>query len=353
MKGLISIDTMYLNIRYPKANVFQAWYKYAEGITFRKLKEGILVNGFVVRNGTQGYKVSVWQHDARVYLTDQVDEKIGDGNGMGVWVQLGPKFLIQHADNLQSSVNELIQEIGILGYWPIRITRLDLALDLLGVAMVDQDLNLWRNGWVGRSKISSVYFNSRTGDLETINVGSRESAVFLRVYDKISQAIKEGDIAYWYDVWKEFNGPVTRIEWEVKPTKGEFTSLKDFLSLNSLSVIELLNYLLDWGRLCVPDENDNNNSRWHDAKIWQQIRELSKEWADGVDWPTSRKGKEFHGISEKYVKFLSGTIAGGMARFGEKTPTMMNLLEGLADHGECLDAINKRAAAKAAIYSKL
>lgn len=354
MDACITVDTIYLSVRYPFADVFRKWYQHAEGVYHRKLNEGIVVGDFVIRGGAAGYKISIWQHDARVFLTEEVDEKLGKGRGMGIWVQLGPKFILQHMTHLHTAVNDFLAAVGVSGSYPIRITRLDVAIDLLGVSMREQNINHWFDGWVGRSKVSKVERNSRTGDLETLYVGSRKSAVYLRVYDKVAQAIAEGDLVYWVDIWKGFVGPVTRVEWEVKPNDGNFQDdLKDFLLFNGFSVRELLNYLLDWGRLCIPDPNDSNRRRWPDAPLWTDIRRLVGIWSDGVDWPASRYGKEFHGVSDAYVRFLSGTITGGMARSAQKNPSLKSLIETLAKYGETLDRMNKKAAAKAAIYSRL
>ena len=90
MKGSISIDTLYLSVKYPKADVFHKWYIFAEGVDHRKLNKGVVAGDFVVKGGACGYKVSVWQHDARLYLTDAVDDERGEGKGMGIWIQLGP-----------------------------------------------------------------------------------------------------------------------------------------------------------------------------------------------------------------------------------------------------------------------
>ena len=354
MKAFITIDTIYLNVRYPYSDIFLKWFKYADGVDHRRLKEGIAVSDFVVRCGSAGYKISIWQHDARLFLTEDVDEKRGEGKGMGIWVQLGPKFIIQHINNLHAAVNELLKAAGIEGEYPIRITRLDVAVDLLGLAMSEQDLNLWFDGWVGRSKVSKIERNSRTGELETLYVGSRSSAVYLRVYDKVAQAAAEGDLMYWFDVWQESDQPVTRVEWEVKPSEGNFQEdLKDFCLFNGFSVRELLIYLLDWGRLCIPDMNDSNRRRWKDAQLWTDLRDVVAIWADGVDWPTSRYGKEFHGISEAYIKFVSGTIAGAMARCDSKAPSLHTLFAYLEDHGETWTVINKKALKKAEIIARL
>lgn len=354
MKGTIHLDTLYLNVKYPHLDVFRKWYQHVEGVDYRLLKEGIRHGDFVLRNGASLYKFSLWQHDARVFLTDYVDEKAGEGKGSGVWVQLGPKFLIDNIYRLQTAVRELLDAVGIHGEWQTNINRIDIALDLFDIEMSKQDLTSWQNGWVGRSKVSGFFMNSRTGILETIYVGSRKSAVFFRAYDKVVQAENEGDIVYWRDVWKSHAGAVTRLEWEIKPKDGNFEKyLQDFSLFNGFALIQTLNYLLDWGRLCVPNPDDTNNRRWKDAPLWEQARELAKDFSEGVDWAISRYGKEFHGVSDAYIKFLSGTISGGMARFGLDNPNMVALLDGLAKNGQGLETMQKAAEQKAAVFSKL
>ena len=56
------------------------------------------------------------RHDARVFLTDDVDEKRGDGNGMGIWVQLGPKFLIM---SMGKDCNDAVRKLLLDSYWRI------------------------------------------------------------------------------------------------------------------------------------------------------------------------------------------------------------------------------------------
>ena len=78
MNGLFLIDTLHLSVKYPFLDVFKNWFRHTQGLDHRKLKEGVAVGDFVVRGGASCYKVSVWQHDARVYLT-YVDETVGEG----------------------------------------------------------------------------------------------------------------------------------------------------------------------------------------------------------------------------------------------------------------------------------
>ncbi len=352
--GFVIVDSLYLHIKYPYSDVFDYWFDRVKNIDSRILKTGVMFDDHVIKNGSSGYKVSVWKHDARIYLTNQVEEKCGDGNGMGAWLQLGPKFIIQHMNNLHRVVKEFLDEVGISGDYPISINRIDVAVDMLGISMKNQDINYWSNNWVGRSKLSGIFRNSRTGDLETFYIESRKSPIFLRVYDKVAQSKNEGDYEYWLDVWDDFEGPVTRVEWEIKPKKGNFSKdLIDFSKFNGFSIRELLNYLIDWGRLCEPNPNDSNNRRWKDSEIWAHLRSFIEAWRKDIDWPTSMLGKEFHGVSEAYAKLVSGTLSGAMAHFDSNDPSMMNMFENLKDFGEPLEKILKRAKDKAEVIKRI
>lgn len=353
MIGQVIIDTMYLTVKYPKSDVFEKWDYYTNGVDRRKLREGLPVREFLVRTGGSGYKISVWKHDARVFLTDDVDEKRGDGNGMGIWVQLGPKFLIMNGRNLHRAVRWLLRDIGVKGEHPTRISRIDIAMDLFGESMQEQNLEEWRNNWVGRSKVSKAFFNSRTGALETICIGSRESAVYLRIYDKRAQAIQDKDLPFWIDVWGGVDDEVTRIEWEVKPKDGNFDNyLSDFSKFDGFSARELLNYLLDWGRLAEPDISDVNRSRWPDSDFWQGLRGIAAQWADGVDWPITRFKPTMKPMSEQYAKQLAGMLAGGMARSNPENPNMDDVMEALKDYHTGLEVIKHKARAKSEIFMR-
>lgn len=354
MEAFISIDTLYLHMKYPARDIFDKYNRYVSDVDARVLREGCVAGNFVIRNGSGGYKISVWKHDARVFLTDQVDDKCGEGMGMGIWIQLGPKFMLANTTSLQDAVYDLLFEIGIDEIYPITITRIDVAIDWLNLAMSEQDVETWRKNWVGRSNVSSVYFNSRTRLLETLYVGSRKSAVFLRVYDKVSESNKDGDYIYWVDVWKNFEGPVTRFEWEVKTKDGNFpNNLTDLEKFNDAAVKELVNYLLNWGRLCTPNQSDTNRNRWKDSPLWSELREFVAKWSDGVSWPTSRYGKEFHGVSPAYIRLLSGTISGGIAKLSPQNPSINGLIKALDEYGEDTGRIIRQAELKAKRIKRL
>jgi hypothetical protein len=341
---------MYLNVKYPKADVFERWYFHVKGLEPRTLKRGIPFDEFLIKGGASGYKVSVWYQDARAFLTDEVDEKRGEGHGMGIWLQLGPKFLIQNGQNLKNAVKYFLEAIGVIGEYETRITRIDIAMDLFGVSMRDQDLDNWRNNWVGRSKVSSNHFDSKTGALQTINIGSRQSPIYVRIYDKRAQAIKDDDIFFWLDVWGGVDDEVTRIEWEVKPNDGNFENyLKNFSMFNGFAARELLNYLLDWGRLAEPDLSDENRSRWPDSEFWQGLREVAAQWANGVDWPILRHPHTIKPLSEAYVKQAAGVLAGAMARCNPQNPNWVDMLHEFEHYGNGIETLKYKARAKSEI----
>jgi hypothetical protein len=354
MKGYVLLDTLYIHVKYPNRDVFDNWYEPIKNVDSRILRQGIATENFTVRGGSAGYKISLWQHDARIFLTDQVDQKCGEGMGMGIWVQLGPKFIIQEMNNLHRAVQDLLSQAGVKGTYPMSITRLDIAVDLFDVSMQDQDVITWSENWVGRSKLSGVFYNSRSATLETFYIGSRKSPVFLRIYDKVAQSKAEGDYPYWRDVWGGYEGNVTRIEWEIKPKDGNFPNeITDFSKFNGFSVRELLAYLIDWGRLCIPGEEGSKRCRWEDDLFWKNLRGVIFDWGDGMHMPTSRLGKKYKGLSDQYIKFLSGTISGGMAKLTPENPKFFDMIEGLNLRGETLEKINEKAELKAKILKNL
>ena len=146
---------------------------------------------------------------------------------------------------------------------------------------------------------------------------------------------------------------MTRVEWEVKPNKGGFEEFEDFDNLCELQIVKLLNYLVEWGRACIPDLDDSNNRRWKVSEFWNRVLSAAEDWADGITWPTSRKGKEFKGISEGYLRGVAGTVSGAMARLNTEKPSLFQMLTHLEEHGLGLEKIQRDAEKKAEIISRL
>ena len=290
-----------------------------------------------------------------MYLTDQVDELLGDGNGMGAWVQLGPRFLLEHPldQELKRGVAGLLQGTGIVGDWETRVTRLDVAIDIPDVRLSEEDVGQWQRGWVGRAKVSSTYMSPRSGDLQGIAIGSRRSAVYLQIYDKVAEAIKDCDYMQWISAWDGFLGPVARIEWEVKPNKGGFAaSVADFRMLTEEGVVLLVNYLLKWGRLCVPT-SDSNNRRWPVAPLWGKVETVVDEWGRGTRGMMRRQRVGPAGVTDKYLRFVEGTVTGAMARVNPREPSLVSVLEELGKRGRGLTDMERDAKRKGEVIERL
>jgi hypothetical protein len=96
--GFLGLDSLYLVLEYPHADVFQKWASAINNdINDVRLNDGVAYDDMVIRRGGLGYKLSVWDGDARLFLTNRVEEKLAgtsaEGQGMGVMLQLGPKWL--------------------------------------------------------------------------------------------------------------------------------------------------------------------------------------------------------------------------------------------------------------------
>jgi hypothetical protein len=346
MSGWVTLDTIHLSVKYPKADAYRRWARVGDKLSHRERRAGVVEGDCVVKGGACGYKVSVWQKDARAYLTDQVGELVGDG-GMGVWVQLGPKFLIANISRLGDGVAEFLRSVGVSGSWQTKITRLDLAVDVAGVRLDDIPLQRWRDDWVGWSRMSSMHFNSETGPLETVYIGKRGSPIFLRIYDKVVEAEKDGDLEWWRAVWEGFDGPVWRVEWETRLGDAGFVSIGDLDSYDQEELKALANYLVTWGRLCDRPVTDSNRARWPSSEFWCQVEDAVAQWSVGNRRVARREAPRFGGVNPKYVKFLSGVVSSGMARLGNREVNLVGLLDGLSEYGESLEVIQKKARAKA------
>jgi hypothetical protein len=123
----------------------------------------------VLERGAQGYKLAVWDGDARVFLTDRVaDRLIGThhaGQGMGIMLQLGPKWLQLYGQAFAPKAlrENVLAQLMLFGIkepeqYPIRINRLDIALDVSGLDITSFSwMNGGGSGWICQAaQLSSV-----------------------------------------------------------------------------------------------------------------------------------------------------------------------------------------------------
>ena len=84
----LGLDSLYVVVEYPHSDVFDLWSTFVPNLADPRLFTGIPAWNYLLRRGSLGYKLSVWQGDARLFVTDRVDDKLVDsgaaGQGMGV-----------------------------------------------------------------------------------------------------------------------------------------------------------------------------------------------------------------------------------------------------------------------------
>lgn len=192
---------------------------------------------------------------------------------MGLHVRLGAKALSQVLTTPVGLLNIVIGRGG-------KITRLDVAFDdfdgALDIDKMYQKLILgevttrWRR--VARIEGQNMGGEDKTGC--TVNVGSRVSEGFLRIYDKLleQRARKKdtGDLAHWVRVELELKGDKADVfgrilaataTGETKTTPGELCA-------------ELLLGLIDFKEA---SEGETNKSRWKTSLWWGEFVHTAKK----------------------------------------------------------------------------
>lgn len=362
------MDSLYLVVEYPADDVYKRWASEI-GYDFdnHELYQGVPCGDFLVRSGALGYSLSVWDGDARLFMTDRVADN--GGRGMGLMLQLGPKWLTQFGEivaceRLRSNIEGQLLLFGVKEpfRYPARVNRLDIAADVLGLPIAGFSIDEWRAQWVGYGKVSNVYFSRRTGVLEGLAVGSSTGAVRFKAYDKVAESRKRQTGAFWRAVWgvgADDAVDVTRFEWTFKCYQGRFQGLQYLSEMTFEGVLELLNYAtLRWGRLCVP-QADTNSSRWPLAPLWADLRALIDAWAWDYSGIARRVHERTADLTYAYKKNLLGHLAGLQARvslaWGKDTPVSVDAaLEYLRESGDLTaEGMYRKADSKLQVLSRL
>ena len=55
MEAFIHIDSIYINVKYPRSDVYNHWVRHLYNVDHRILKEGIVLDDLVIRTGASGY----------------------------------------------------------------------------------------------------------------------------------------------------------------------------------------------------------------------------------------------------------------------------------------------------------
>jgi hypothetical protein len=206
--------------------------------------------------------------------------------------------------------------------YPIRINRIDVALDIVGLGVADFSVDEWRQGWIGRASGKHFYDDASTGELSGLAIGSSKGAVRFKVYDKILESRKTRDLNFWLSVWeidteKLEQLTIARFEWSFKPYNAKFIGMQYLSDYSFDRLKELLNYATQkWGRLCIPHP-DRNPSRWNIHPLWVKVRRMMIE-----EWDIDHVGiakRDYYlapDLNPAYLSSVTGWLGGLMARVG-------------------------------------
>jgi hypothetical protein len=329
----LGLDSLYLVVEYPHSDVFDLWSSFVPQAKDARLYDGIPVWDFLLRRGGLGYTLSVWQGDARLFLTDRVDDKLANtgaaGQGMGLMLQLGPKWLRQHDDldstQLIEGVYQQLRKFRVRQpeKYPIRLNRIDIAMDVRGLHTAAFSVDAWRHLWICRSSKKDSHDDPQTGELSGMEFGSSKGAVRFKYYDKLLKAFKDNALLFWLSVWnipyavyaEQNDLAVTRFEWSFYPYRGKFTGMRYLREFSFDGVKGLLNYAtLKWGRLSASTA-EQNVTRRATHPLWEQLRRWMIE-----QWQIHRADvarRDYHlspEVNEAYLNSATGWVGGLMAR---------------------------------------
>jgi hypothetical protein len=245
---------------------------------------------------------------------------------MGFMLQLGPKWLARYGprggnvDAFTQNVYSQLIAFGVVNpsAYRYRLNTIDIRLDIFNLHLSRLSALVWDRSsplcqWVGYAAPKAHYYG------EGLLIGSKQGNVQLRIYDKIAQAVKDGDLGFWSSVWgraEDDDRPVTRFEWSVRAYAGGFAGVQYLDQLTWVSLGGLVSYLLNkWGRIVSPRYDDSNRRRWEVHKLWRNVDEWMHIWFR-VRGPLKRVYKYSPDLRVSYQRSFAGWLAGYRARLG-------------------------------------
>ncbi len=288
---------------------------------------------------------------------------------MGMMLQLGPKWLHQFGrafapNSLRRHVQGQLTWFGmeLPDRYPMRINRLDIALDVLNLAVSTFSIPDWLEGWVGYAKPKDFHFDSRSGKMTGFHVGSYKGNTSLKVYDKVLESQQGGDSRFWRSVWdvgEDEDVDVTRFEWTFRCYAGRFARMRYLADFSFEKFLGLLNYAAwIWGSLRIPQPGDTSKHRWPYAPLWLDVLRFIDDYsmhAEDLVRPVYHLSPD---IKPDYLNSLAGWLAGLQAREavekGKDGPvSLAAALSRMAQEGYTIDDIMERAWKKWQVFSRL
>lgn len=234
------------------------------------------------------------------------------------------------------AVRDLLKLLDKIMLYDGKCTRIDMAMDdkTGEVIPFERIRDAIIQGYVSsRWKTSTEYVKRQLLDGEiighTINIGSRKSKMFMRIYDKaMEQGGRMDPTGNGSDSW-------IRIEMEIRDSRAE--KLQDILLFNTNVGQVYAQIINNYIRFLQPT-NDSNRSRWPTAAWWtsliQEVERLSltrqpedRTVEDVRDWVKQQIGPSLALLvladGGSYDDILD-TIVAGKARLKEKHFRMLS-----------------------------
>lgn len=141
----------------------------------------------------------------------------------------------------------------------VKLTRLDVAYDdfdgLLDLDKIQEAL------WLGNYTCRSTKYNTQRGtDGQSVEIGSKKSDLFIRIYDKAQERKRTDEIEHW-----------VRFELQLRDNHAlNFVKCSGDIGCKFFGVVN--NYI----RFLEPNDFDDNKSRWDSADWWIEFLEHSR-----------------------------------------------------------------------------
>lgn len=227
-----------------------------------------------LERGRNGYRQRFFFENISI-MFDGTDE-------MGVFVDMSGKGCRVFESYSTTSWEVLLRTL-YYGEEDYHITRLDMAFDdHTGILDIDTIANdTFGLAFVSKARKSHVHFShDQDTDLTgiTVDVGSEQSNMFIRIYDKaVEQVVKSHDCPDVLPHW-------IRVEMQMRDEIA--TGFVGGLMVNSVGD-QFRGVLHNYLRYVIPD-SDKNKSRWDMTPYWAELLEgvqAIRVWsAPGVDY---------------------------------------------------------------------
>ena len=261
----------------------------------------------ILPGGKQNYPYLIQFPGFSIYLSRKAKP---DGQTPNVYVSLKSQFLWEFGES--AAMDAVLKALGELAPGEVRecrMSRCDLAADLLiPEGLTDTEL---RQHAVGFSRSFRSYIE---GDqLETLYVGSGQSPVQLRIYDKsLEIAVTE---KFWFlPLWgMESNGHVWRFEFQLRRPflkSAGVNSLDDLVQKRAI----LWAYLTtSWFSLRELD--NDNTSRRSILPLWQIVQSAGDRF--GIAQETLKRSRQMPSHqTDSVVRQMASLLVGYGARAG-------------------------------------